>query len=159
MQKRLLADQPGMRMQTGGKRFTPEEKLQRRLACKPWEYKAALKAGGATGRRSPEERAHLVLALAIWVHIGIRIEDPDWFKEKFPKYPAYEFKLWERCIIGGCPYLKTQSFFQVYCHGLEESEKEDELRTIEIINAESLGYQYDCIDDTLVMKDYFVVGI
>jgi hypothetical protein len=158
MRKRLLSSEPGMRMQTRDQRLSPAERLQRRIACKPLEYTEAWKDGGGTGRRSPEERTHLVLAFAIWVQTGIRIEDPDWFKEKFPKYPAYEFTLWERCIIGGCPYLKTQGFSQAYCLDLSESDKKDEIRTLEIINAESLGYQYDCVDDTPLMKDYFEVG-
>jgi hypothetical protein len=138
MRKRLLASQPGMRIQVRDLRIFPAERLQRRIACKPLEYKEARKAGGDTGTRTPEERAHLVLAFAVWVKLGIRIEDPEWFSQKFSKYPAYHFKPWERCFTGGCSYLKTLGLFQDYCRTLEEEEKREETKTLELLNAECL---------------------
>ena len=91
--------------------------------------------------------------------LGVRIEDPDWFTQKFPKYPAYRFTDWERCFIGGCSYLKTLGLFQKYCREWEGERLEEEQKTLELLNEECASYVYDCLDDENVMKDYFVVGV
>jgi len=157
MRKHVLASQPYMRM-CGGQRITPEERQQRRIACKPLEYNAAKAAGGDTGIRTPEERAHLVIAFAVWVKLGVRIEDPEWFTRKFPKYPAYRFAPWERCFIGGCSYAKTLGLFKFCCLELKGESLEAEQKTLELLNEECLPYLSEFIGDESLMKDYFVVG-
>ncbi len=91
--------------------------------------------------------------------LGVRIEDPEWFTHKFPKYPAYHFTPWEWCFIGGCSYLKTLGWFQRYCLELEGERLEAERKTLELLNAECLPYVYELLEDENVMKDYFVVGV
>ncbi len=157
MRKNVLASQSYMRM-SGGQRISPEERQRRRIACKPLEYNAAKAAGGDTGTRTPEERAHLVIAFAVWVKLGVRIEDPEWFTQKFPQYPAYHFAPWERCFIGGCSYAKTLGIFQYYCLDLEGECLEAEKKTLELLNEECLPYCNEFIGDENLMKDYFVVG-
>eukprot|EP00884_Botryococcus_braunii_P001956 jgi/Botrbrau1/11761/Bobra.0195s0086.1 len=90
----------------------------------PPTYNARRKAGGEIGPRTAEERAFIIKDFVTRAYGQGRLTPPQWFKLRFPIYPAYKFTEWECSFINGDPCFVTRSLFERYLQHIGGPDKE-----------------------------------
>eukprot|EP00884_Botryococcus_braunii_P000460 jgi/Botrbrau1/10414/Bobra.0133s0023.1 len=78
----------------------------------PPTYDSLRRAGGETGPRTPEERAFIIKDFVSRAYGQGRLDPPQWFKQRFPVYPAYKVTAWECSFINGDPGFVTRALFE-----------------------------------------------
>jgi hypothetical protein len=83
----------------------------------PPSYNDKRRAGGPTGRRTPDERAYTVKDFIVHHFSGRPAATPTWFSNRFPIYPAYKFTPWEVSFVNCEPGFITKAEFDKFCRG------------------------------------------
>jgi hypothetical protein len=108
---------------------------------KPISYHQAVLEGGDTGKRSPEERAHIVSRWIAWSYKREKLEEPDWFTARFPNFPAYRLNDWERLLVHRAPFLLVE---KALCDLIDETDNEHDREcervTLNLIKATVLNF-------------------